>query len=572
MVERGAVTVHELARRGRVWHVAERPDLDAMIAELGKSARSAKPPPWALEYEVKRALEPRDVPALMTLLDRPEIQGSAGAPLRTEIWRALVMQPIDAASQERFLTGLRDEDDASAHAIGYRLYVQKALAPRLVEELGKAWANRPRQRVYASRLCHAIREWPDFPRDSLPRDDPELDRELSLLAPESDAQRGRGRTRTWLDELVTAADTGALAALRPLRDRLGSANPSLRATLAGDYADRLLTLASRGEPATRAAVLEVLELLDVDAARLAPHTDGLPPRAGLRELRHRARPRSLPLLTVDESYVPPRPAYDWRDVLAAATTPRGDLVVSRTKVLSLVVDGKTQWRFTAHGEPLALFLTLGHGLPHGRNVVFVGSKFGIHCLDAGTGRELWCNRVATHPQQTGSVVNPEPRVWALPEHLWFIGAREAQALDWETGELVNALELPTPNTHGFAPHREGAMVVDGPSWLGSIFCHDRVPTGLVIRPDGSSFDQIVPRGLSGIERILDDLIIEVSAFDLRVERDGEARDFGLPLAPNETLEAVGRAFHNAAGAPSLELAVHVDGHFGVARWIAATGF
>ncbi|MFO0570136.1 MAG: hypothetical protein U0263_31120 [Polyangiaceae bacterium] len=99
-----------------------------------------------------------------------------------------------------------------------------------------------------------------------------------------------------------------------------------------------------------------------------------------------------------------------------------------------------------------------------------------------------------------------------------------------------------------------------------------MPTGLVIRPDGSSFDQIVPRGLSGIERLLDDLIIEVSAFDLRVKRDGEARDFGLPLAPNETLEAVGRAFHNAAGAPSLELAVHVDGHFGVARWIAATGF
>ncbi|HEY3447575.1 MAG TPA: hypothetical protein VGK67_14570, partial [Myxococcales bacterium] len=558
VVRERRVEHYVLERKGRGWTVPGRADLDELLAKLARREPApAKPTaPSSREAAVARAqqtMASKSVDAMFASLDDPELAGSAGASTRTELWRALIRnRKLPATAADRVFHALRDEPAPIADLIGGMLFLFDGFAPRLFAELAAAAKGLPSTRVQAERLCRAVSE---FKRESCP---PKFREELPASLRQRLDRKAAGPVENGLptkeavraiESLVANLQKGSIAGHRAAWRAARSAES--RSEVRDQVRSALAPLAAAGAVETRAAALDVLAHLGVPPPELAPLARDLPETAGVRELQGGAGLK----VAAASPWTPPPATRDWGEVRGAARVAGGALVISRKNVASFVANGKTRWRFELEGSPLEINSALGGS----GGVVFLGSPFGLHCLELATGRERWSSPTVTFAEGTcrGSVVDPRPQIWLREQTLWLVGHAQAFELSSGDGRLLRAVDLPCSETRGVLPHPGGMLICDGAPLLESFSNSDFAPSGLLLREDGNVEVLEAPRIRYGVRRELDGVAVDVSAVDVVIESAEGRRRLALPLAPGESLEAVGALERGSDGCRRLALGVHV---------------
>lgn len=556
--DRERVAAWNVVRGGKkAYLVDDRPDLGAIATELarksfakvGKPQRvtaSAAKAAWAeTETQVKAALVTNDATELRRWLTSTDLTGTRGVHLRSQLVRALLASP-SPESGEALLEVLRSDVPEIAHLVSYRIYTKKGLAERLLDELAPAWKDRPRSDTFLGRLVGAISEWPDFPYPAgyLEAAPTELRALLDARYRDQEAAM-KPKLGALVEATVQGLESGEIKGFRRVRKRLEEAKPEPRARHRETFETRLRDIAGRpGAHVVRGAALDLLLALGVAPAELGALTEGLPETGGVRELRLAYAPQALPAARVVPAAPPSDQRSDSTEALSAATLPGGSIVVNRkSMVLFALQDGRTKWRATGFDGPVALAVL---GDPGTR--VYVASKYGLHALDAASGRELWCASTVDVPLSQvglGYVTDPRPTLWALDDRVLVMGSERASWLDARTGQVLDVAEIPFRDPRGLValPEEDAVVVLDGTSLVRDMFNVDLVPSGLVIRRpranaerlfDGLE-DRVVPRTLGSVVRELGGVRAELSTVDgvvVETRADGGTARARFALPPD----------------------------------------
>ncbi len=490
------------------------------LAESGDLTITGTPaPPSAdrvrreqLEADARAAIQARDAKRMIELLADPSLAGSEHGELRARLAKWIAERSAPEA-HALLLQRLRDDVHDVAHAIMYRLRKQRGIEAAYLAELTRLADELPRTLVPFERFLKAVDDYG-----------------LDVTIPEAlrrPSPPGRKRADA-IDDAIGELEGGGVSLVRKAKRNLGPPlGEALQQTLRDRFAPRLTAIATRG-PTTqaRALAVDLLELLGVDDGALRGCVRGLPECGRVLELLHaQSELPELPLVL--HSAPPPTAPVSWRDVDGAAPYDGGLWVVSPRDGIVRLLDGTTaRWSTTLGVRARPLKVVRGWR----KDLVFVASPWGVHALDATTGRERWvCPHVAA--QLGGSVCDPRATVWDRGDTLVVQAERQLATLDRATGVVRELVETTFP-LFGLRAHGDGVIALDGVSAVDDIFelaaADELAESGLVLHADGRTEDLVAPRCLAAVVREAGSARLELTRGIAVIERAGKRTLYRVP--------------------------------------------